>query len=88
MHIKREFVGTVSGNPHPVRREWMPPYAITVEVITTFLLIIRLVSRFNKLGGRPGLDDVFVTIGWLFGLAMTIGFCYSNSPVFFIVVNC
>ena len=68
---------TLSGNPNPVRRTWMPPYAITIEVITTSLLAIRLASRFKHLGGRPGLDDVFVTTAWVLGIGMTIAVCYS-----------
>jgi hypothetical protein len=78
MHLRRETVGTLSANPHPVRRQWMPPYAITIEVITTALLIIRLCSRWNKLGGRAGIDDVFVTTGWFLGLVATAGICYSE----------
>ena len=78
MYLRRQTVGTLSANPHPVKREWMPPYAITIEIITTALLIIRLVSRYNKLGGRAGIDDVFVTIGWFFGLLTTIGICYGK----------
>jgi hypothetical protein len=46
------------------RRTWIPAYAITIEIVTTLLLAIRLLSRVNKTGGRLGLDDVFITIAW------------------------
>jgi hypothetical protein len=42
----------------------MPIYAITIEATTTILLIIRLVSRFSRVGSRLGLDDAFITISW------------------------
>jgi hypothetical protein len=79
--IIRQFVGTLSGNPHPVRRRWLPAYAITIEAVTTILLAIRLASRFKKLGGRPGFDDVFVFLGWAAGLAVTIlaSICMNQS---------
>jgi hypothetical protein len=46
------------------KRTWMPAYAITLEIVTTLLLSIRLLSRVNRTGGRLGLDDVFITIAW------------------------
>lgn len=46
------------------RRTWMPIYAITIEATTTILLIIRLVSRFSRVGSRLGLDDACITISW------------------------
>jgi hypothetical protein len=42
----------------------MPPFAITIEVFTTILLAIRLWSRFQRTGGRLGLDDLFISIAW------------------------
>ncbi|MFH7813322.1 hypothetical protein ACH0C8_15535, partial [Acetobacter lovaniensis] len=53
-------------------RHWMPAYAITIQVITTILLTIRLISRFTRTGGQVGLDDALITIAWVFGLAMTV----------------
>jgi hypothetical protein len=55
----------------------MPIYAITIEVITTVLLGVRLISRFNKLGGRLGLDDIFIVLGWIVAVAMTSAVTYS-----------
>jgi hypothetical protein len=45
----------------------MPAYALTIQVIMTVLLGIRLVSRFQRMGGRLGLDDVFISIAWIIG---------------------
>lgn len=71
----------LSGNLHAHRRTWMTPYAVTIEILTTVLLGIRLGSRISKLGGRPGLDDILITAGWLIGLGLTItviyGLCFA-----------
>lgn len=42
----------------------MPVYALTIQIVTTLLLTIRLISRVNGTGGRFGFDDVFITIAW------------------------
>src|SRR5689334_10333085 len=47
------------------RRGWMPEYSITFTVITTVFLGIRLTSRVRGTGGKAGLDDVFIMIGWI-----------------------
>jgi hypothetical protein len=67
----------LSGNLHPHRRTWFTPYAVTIEILTTVLLGIRLGSRISKLGGRPGLDDILITFGWLVGLGLTIVSIYG-----------
>jgi hypothetical protein len=54
------------------RRGWMPAYAITIQVITTLLLGIRLISRVKGVGGRVGIDDVLIFFAWLFGLGLTV----------------
>jgi peptidoglycan/LPS O-acetylase OafA/YrhL len=46
------------------RRTWMPAYALTIGVVTTLLLAVRLFSRVTRAGGRWGVDDVFITIAW------------------------
>jgi hypothetical protein len=53
-------------------RPWMPEYGIIIQVVTTVLLAIRLISRFRRTGGQLGIDDLLITLGWLFGMAMTI----------------
>jgi hypothetical protein len=68
----------LSGNLHAHRRVWFTPYAVVIEIITTILLGIRLGSRISKLGGRPGIDDVLITIGWLVGLGLTIISIYGS----------
>ena len=51
------------------RRTWMPAYALSIQVLMTVLLGIRLVSRFQRMGGRLGLDDVFISIAWIIATA-------------------
>jgi hypothetical protein len=50
----------------------MPEYIISIHAIMTILLCIRLVSRFQRYGGRPGLDDVFITLAWIVSTANAI----------------
>jgi hypothetical protein len=50
--------------PHDTR-QWMPAYALTMEVATTLLLGTRLYSRLRHAAGSPGLDDVFITLSWI-----------------------
>jgi hypothetical protein len=55
----------LSGNlPHD-RRGWMPAYAIPIQVITAMFLAVRVCSRLHRNGGRLGIDDVFVVLGWM-----------------------
>jgi hypothetical protein len=60
------------------RRGWMPEYAITIQVVTTLLLAIRLTSRINRIGASVGLDDVLILFAWLFGLALTVLIVYCE----------
>lgn len=53
------------------RREWLPTYLIAITVTTTVLLCLRIISRFQWRGGRLGLDDLFIVIGWCFSTAGT-----------------
>src|SRR5215469_7203316 len=68
----------LSGNLNPHRRLWMTPYCVVVEIISTTLLTIRLTSRLSKLGGRPGFDDVLISIAWIFGVALTVTIIYGK----------
>jgi hypothetical protein len=47
----------------------MPVYALTIQVVMTVLLGIRLISRFQRMGGRLGLDDAFISMAWIIGTA-------------------
>jgi hypothetical protein len=60
------------------RRTWMLPFGLTIEIVSTLLLGIRLISRSKRLGGSPGLDDILITIGWLLGLGMVICCIYGE----------
>jgi len=62
------------------RRTWMPAYALTIQITTTLLLGIRLVTRFQRTGGKLGLDDLCITIGWAIAtanIALIILFSYK-----------
>jgi hypothetical protein len=48
----------------------MPAYASIIFGTTTFLLGIRLFTRFQGRGGSFGVDDVFITIAWALLAAM------------------
>ena len=60
------------------KREWMPAYVITFQVVTTLLLGVRLISRFKKLGGGLGLDDLFIGIAWTISVASMAASIYSE----------
>jgi hypothetical protein len=51
------------------RRIWMPEYMISILAFSTVLLGVRLISRIKRFGGYPGIDDVFITLAWLFSIA-------------------
>jgi hypothetical protein len=42
----------------PVRRSWMPAYAITLQAASTLVVVLRLWLRGRKQAGPLGLDDV------------------------------
>jgi hypothetical protein len=52
-------------------RHWMLAYALVMIISTTLLLILRLVSRINRTGGKLGVDDVLIVIGWILSCSMT-----------------
>jgi hypothetical protein len=64
-------MSTPSGLSNEVRR-WMPAYAITLTSLSVALLAVRLFSRLKHIGGRVGFDDILITVGWAFALAMTV----------------
>jgi hypothetical protein len=52
-------------------RNWMPAYALTVQIVTTFLLWTRILNRFTT-RGQVGFDDVMIFLAWILGTALTI----------------
>jgi len=62
------------------QHDCMGPYAITLEIVATLLLWVRLISRFWT--KKLGLDDLFILIGWIFGIAgitiTLLGGCREN----------
>jgi hypothetical protein len=67
--------------------DWMPEFAITIQVVTTTLVTIRLVSRLTKVGGEPGLDDLLIAIAWILGLALTVVIVWGESHPTFLKVG-
>lgn len=65
------------GLDHTYRR-WLPAYSIVIEAVTTLLLTIRMISRINRIGGLPGMDDVLIFVAWIFGFAMTTLIVYCE----------
>jgi hypothetical protein len=51
-------------------RNWLPAYALTIQIVVTFLVWVRLISRFST-NGRPGFDDVLIFLAWILGTAVT-----------------
>jgi hypothetical protein len=63
-------------------RNWMPAYVIAIEAATTLLLSIRLLSRLRRTESQPGLDDIFIFIAWLLGVALTVTVLLGSFTVF------
>ncbi|KAF2666398.1 hypothetical protein BT63DRAFT_57742 [Microthyrium microscopicum] len=61
------------------RREWMLPFALVIEIVTTVLLVIRIFSRISKLGGQAGVDDILIVIAWLLGAGVTACCIYGSK---------
>lgn len=49
----------------PVRRPWLPAFAIVLPAVSTVLISGRFWLRATKQAGNFGLDDVFIAIGWV-----------------------
>jgi len=47
------------------KREWITPYCIVFQIVSTIFVGLRLTTRFKKGGGVFGLDDIFVLVGWV-----------------------
>jgi hypothetical protein len=60
---------TYNFNDHS-QRNWMPSFAIPIQVLTTLLLGIRLLNRITT-RGLFGLDDILIVLAWILGTALT-----------------
>jgi hypothetical protein len=49
-------------------RDWMPAYYGVLATLTAILFSLRLLSRFLRVGGRFGIDDLFITVAWLISI--------------------
>jgi hypothetical protein len=71
------------------QRNWMLAFVLPIQILTTLLLWIRLLSRFHRSGGQPGFDDALILIAWILGtglsatvlLGMTFLFRVSSSEL-------
>jgi hypothetical protein len=57
-----------------VERTWILPFAAVMETLAFIFIAIRLASRIHPThaGGRLGIDDLFIVIGWIFQMASTV----------------
>ena len=49
----------------PVRRSWMPAFALSWQVASTLLVWGRFYLRIRHLAGPFGYDDAFMLIAWV-----------------------
>jgi hypothetical protein len=45
----------------PIRRTWLPQYAISLQAIAMVIIAVRLWSRFKHVSGGLGIDDALIT---------------------------
>ena len=66
----------------PAKRTWLVPMSICLEVVTGLVVIARVFLRVSHRAGPPGLDDLLIVFGWVFGLCFTVAIIwgmYANS---------
>jgi hypothetical protein len=49
----------------PVRRDWMPAFALVWQIASTILVWGRFYLRVRRLAGPFGYDDAFMLIAWV-----------------------
>jgi len=49
----------------PVRRPWLPAFAMIFPAVSTILISGRFWLRATRQAGGFGIDDVFISIGWV-----------------------
>jgi len=54
----------------PVRRTWMPAFAMSWMVASTLLVWGRFYLRVRRISGPFGLDDIFMLIAWVGRLSL------------------
>ena len=52
------------GNPSE-QRPWLPAYAALFQALSTTFIGLRLVARVRRNGSGFGMDDAFITLGWV-----------------------
>lgn len=64
------------------QRNWMIALVLPIQIVTTLLLWIRLLSRFHRSGGQPGFDDVLVFVGWVLGTSLSATVLLGMASLF------
>lgn len=54
------------------RKTAMPALAVSIEVVTTVLLWMRVGSRFSTAHSTIGIDDILIFAAWVTGLGLTV----------------
>jgi hypothetical protein len=54
------------------RKTAMPALAVSIEVVTTVLLWMRIGSRFSTAHSTLGIDDILIVAAWITGLGLTV----------------
>jgi len=54
------------------RKTAMPALAVSIEVVTTVLLWMRIASRFTTAKSTLGLDDALIFAAWITGVGLTV----------------
>jgi TRAP-type C4-dicarboxylate transport system permease small subunit len=62
------------------RKTAMPALAVSIEVVTTVLLFMRISSRFTNGHSTIGVDDVLIVLAWITGLGLTIAVLLGEHP--------
>ncbi|GAB7336224.1 hypothetical protein MBLNU13_g08991t2 [Cladosporium sp. NU13] len=63
----------------PVRRDWMPAFALVWQIASTILVWGRFYLRVRRLAGPFGYDDAFMLIAWLSSVAFTACAWYTTT---------
>ena len=62
------------------QQAWLVPLAIALQVLVGIILGLRLWARWTRRAGVLGVDDILVTVGAVFGAAMSGLVCNGKLP--------
>ena len=64
------------------QRNWMIAFVLPIQIVTTLLLWIRLLYRFNRSGGQPGFDDALIFVAWVLGTGLSATVLLGMADLF------